>query len=837
MKNMKNIPRTLLGFKLIAALALASAGVSSLQAQLLFYTGGNGTLWSTATSFTPNATPVANDNISMRNTAIGTNTFDLATPFTLGTLGVASRTQDTASTAVTTTINLNNGVRNFANLVVGESNAATVHTGNLTLSNGTFNLSSGALRVGIRSTAGGTDATGTVIGSSNLTFNATSMTSLEVGVSSGTAFGADAVGTLNLSSVAGGTISIASLGSLRVGSTTSGTGTSGTGTVNLGNNWTSTTVGIDASNRAIMEVGRKVSNGGATGSFIQTGGSFIAFLSALDVGHTTLGTETATVNGTLTLTGTSPIIDTTILNIGNASNSLGVVTLGNNATLTVSGGNVNVGNTSRRSGSELTFGTSGIFTVSGGGNIVVGRAGENLTTTTGSVSLGTSSTTSLGTLAGRVTALSIGQRTGNTSGVSTGSFTQTGGSFTGYFTSLNVGQNTGTNAAGLNGTLTLTGTNPFIDTTTLNIGSGIGAVGVVTLGNNANLTVSGVTGNTVNIGIGTSTASTSQLTLGTGGNFTVSGGGSILIGRANVDATTSTGSVSLGSSTTSLGTVSSRVAALSIGTRIINTTGLSNGTLTQTGGNFTGYFTGLNVGQVTSGVGGGLNTGTLDLTGVGTLLIDVSGTTNIGRGQVAAGSVTTGLGDFRSGATNIGDPFGNLAGASLNLNKTAYRSGITTSTGNLLVDVRGQVNATVGLTSFGVNQGGITFINQAVGALTINSFTNVNNEGIQFTFENFDTSLWEVGNSSNFESIYFAIRWQGVNRTAALNTLITDLKLSADTSAISGSPTAQVFFQGGDTYYGFYVNSIPEPSTYAMFALGLGALYLLRRKKNSGKPS
>jgi len=677
MKNMKNIPRTLLGFKLIAALALASAGVSSLQAQL-FYTGANGTLWSNTTSWAGAVVPIGGEDVSIRNTAIGTNTFDLATPFTLGTLSVASRTLDASSTNVTTTIDLNAGVRNFANVVVGEETGITTSatTGNLTLSNGTVNIST-LLQIGRKNGANNGDPTGTLTGTSNLTFNSTG--NIEVGFNAGTNTTTVATGTLNLTNVAAGTISVASLGSIRVGSSSAGSTSVANGTVTLGNNWTSTTVGVDASNRAIMEIGRKSNNTASTGSFSQTAGTFNAFLSTLDVGHTTLSNNGAAVSGTLTLTGTSPTIDTTILNIGNSTGAAGVVTLGNNATLTVGGGNVNVAN-------------------------------------------------------------------------------------------------------------------------------------------------------------GSSVAASSQLTFGTGGNFTVGGLGNIVIGRANVNATTTTGTVSLGSSTTALGTLANRTTALSIGTRTGATSGLSNGTLTQTGGSFTGYFTGLNVGQVSSGTTG-LNTGTLNLTGVGTLLIDVSGTTNIGRGQVAAGSVTTGLGDFRSGATNIGDPNGDLAGASLNLNKTAYRSGITTSTGNLLVDVRGQVNATVGLTSFGVNQGGITFINQAVGALTINSFTNVNNEGLQFTFENFDTSLWEVGNSGNFESIYFAIRWQGIDRIAAINSLISSNRLSADTSLISGSPAAQVFFQGGDTYYGFYVNSIPEPSTYAMFALGLGALYLLRRKKNSGKPS
>jgi len=673
---MKNIPRSLLGFKIIAALALASAGISGLQAQL-FYTGTNGTLWSSTTSWAGGVVPTGGESVSIRNTATGTNTFDLATPFTSGTLGVASRTLDASSTAVNTTINLNGGVRNFTSLVVAESASATAVSGSLTLSNGTFNLTNN-LQIGIRTATGATTGTGTVIGTSSLTFTATNLANFEVGTAgTGLTSGAVAAGTLDLTNVASGILSVAASGTVKVGSTLGVTTSTGRGTVILGNNWVSTTIGVDAANRAVMEIGRKNNNSTSAGSFTQTGGTFNAFLSTLDVGHTVVGSNGATVTGTLTLAGTSPTIDTTVLNIGNALGSVGVVTLGNNATLTVSGGNVNVGN-------------------------------------------------------------------------------------------------------------------------------------------------------------GSSVAGTSQLTFGTGGNFAVSGSGNIIIGRGNVNATTTTANVTLGSSTTTLGTSgSNRVAALSIGTRIGNTTGLSTGTLTQTGGSFTGYFTSLNVGQVTSGTSGGLNTGTVDLTGVGTLLIDVAGTTNIGRGRVAAGSVTTGLGVFRSGATNIGDPLGDATGASLNLNKTAFRSGITTSTGVMLVDVLGQVNATVGTSNLGVNQGGITIINTGSTALAINSFTNVNNEGVQFTFENFNTSLWEVGNAGNFEAIYYGILWQGIDRIATINSLISTNRLAADTSAISGSPAAQVFLQGGDTYYGFYLNSIPEPNTAVLLALSLTAVMVLRRRRSN----
>ena len=78
---MKDSMRTRKAYLSLAALAGVSALVATpmtASAAVLFYTGGNGTLWSSATSFTPNATPGASDSVSMSNTA-GTNTFDLAT--------------------------------------------------------------------------------------------------------------------------------------------------------------------------------------------------------------------------------------------------------------------------------------------------------------------------------------------------------------------------------------------------------------------------------------------------------------------------------------------------------------------------------------------------------------------------------------------------------------------------------------------------------------------------------------------------------------------------------------------------------------------------------------
>ena len=414
-------------------------------------------------------------------------------------------------------------------------------------------------------------------------------------------------------------------------------------------------------------------------------------------------------------------------------------------------------------------------------------------------------------------------------------------------TNLTVGETNGTGSLTGNftvgsGTLNLAGGSIQVGVRSSN--NSIGATGTVTGTSSLNFNATGMTSLRVGVGTGQNGGATGTMdfTNINQGNLSVVGGGDTVYIGARLGAltgTVSTGTVILGTNwdSTAFGTSGNR-AGVYVGSRLVNNAG--NGTFTQSGGTFTAHSTNFFVGSSSNTTESTALNGTVNLSGTSSALIDatdlwvgssglttavVTGSLTLGSGgQIVAGTTVVG----RSGSSSL------TTQASLALDKASLT--VVGATGTLLINNRGQVDATVGLTAGGINRGGLIIENTAASALTINSLTT-DSRGLQFTFENFNTSLWEVGNAGNFEAIYYAIRWQGINRTAALNTLITDLKLSADTSAISGSPTAQVFFQGGDTYYGFYVNSIPEPSTYAMVALGLGALYLLRRKKNSGKPS
>ncbi len=370
---MKNPRRRLPGIQIIAALALASAGFSRLHAQTLrYYTGATGTLWSSTTSWAGSIVPVGGDSVSTRNTATGTNTFDLATPFILGTLGVASRTLDSSSNSVTTATDFSGKTLNATNLTVGEVNFTGDYTGSWSPSNGTINLSNGALQVGVRTgtNTGAGIGNGTITGASNLNFNAVNLSNIRIGASSSTS-GAG-VGALNFTNISQGTLSVqggvdAVVIGGRIGGSSGSTG--GTGTVTLGSNWDSTSFGTSGT-RADVRIGYRTSNGPATGTLTQSGGTFTTYANNFSVAGSSNLTDPTSISGTINLTGTSSaLIDATNLQIANASTASSVV----NGSLTLG------------SGGQIVAGTT-----------VVGRSGSTSATTQASLTLNNASLTVAG---------------------------------------------------------------------------------------------------------------------------------------------------------------------------------------------------------------------------------------------------------------------------------------------------------------------------------------------------------------------------------------------------------------------------------------------------------
>jgi len=369
------------GFRRLLITALFTLGLfgqPGLQAQTLKpYIGADTTQWNQATSWSGASLPLTNDNVSFRTTATGTNVFNLTSGFTLTTMGVASRTLDSTSTgSVTMGTNLSGNTLNARNLTVGELNLTGNYTGSWSPSNGTFNLSNGALQVGVRSgtNTGAGVGNGTITGASNLNFNATNLTSLRIGTSSSTS-GAG-VGTLNFTAISQGTLSVQGgadtviIGG-RIGGSTGSMG--GTGTVTLGNNWDSTSFGT-AGTRADVRIGYRTSNGPATGTLTQSGGTFTTYANNFSVAGSSNLTDPTSISGTVNLTGTSSaLIDATNLQIANASIVSAVVT-----------GSLTLG-----SGGQIVAGTT-----------VVGRSGSTSATTQASLTLGNASLTvaSSGTL-------------------------------------------------------------------------------------------------------------------------------------------------------------------------------------------------------------------------------------------------------------------------------------------------------------------------------------------------------------------------------------------------------------------------------------------------------
>ncbi len=412
----------------------------------------------------------------------------------------------------------------------------------------------------------------------------------------------------------------------------------------------------------------------------------------------------------------------------------------------------------------------------------IGVASRTLdSTSTGSVTMGTN--LSGNTLNARN--LTVGEV--NTSGNYTGSWSPTNGTFNLSNGVLQVGMRTGNASQAGVGTGTITGASNLnfnatnlsslrIGTSSSTAGSAVGTLNFTTI-NQGTLSVAGGT-DTVIIG-------------GRIGGSSGSAGG--------------TGTVTLGNSwdSTSFGTAGTR-ADVRVGYRTSN--GPGTGTFIQSGGTFAAYANNFFVGSSTVLSDAPSVSGTVNLTGTSSALIDatslqvgnsgspaaaVTGTLTLGSGgQIVAGTTVVGRSGSGSATTQ----------ASLTLSNASLT--VSGATGTLLINNRGQVDATVGLANDGINLGGLIIANPSVAALTINSLTT-DSRGVQLTFAAIDTAVWELGDSANFDTIYHALKWNGADRISTINSFISGNKISSNHSAIGVAPS--VFLQGGDTYYGYYL--------------------------------
>ncbi len=411
--------------------------------------------------------------------------------------------------------------------------------------------------------------------------------------------------------------------------------------------------------------------------------------------------------------------------------------------------------------------------------------------------------------------LVVGETSGN--GTATGTITLRNGTLSLSGGNLDVGMKTGTNGVNATGILTATSDATFLssDLNRLFVGykshqSGI-ADGTIDFSNAAAGTLN-VAGGTNNIYIGARVPSA-----GSGGSAT-------------------NGSVTLGDNWTSttFGTDSER-ADMHVGYRTGN--GPSVGSLVQTGGTFTADLNNWTVAYNPSGSDATTTTGTINLTGVTAVDIDVNTLIIASRTTGTTGTVTVGAGDVL--VNTIATIGGGTAGT-LNLNRTdfAVAPGATLSVGTT-----GAVNSTIGGVSAGID-----IRNIAAGALAVSSTVGTGSRGLEITFEENPTGVDWVATAAEANGIFYGLKWAG-NQTANLTDILngtdniignTDDRIRWYDSALTGQFAGKVsiFYDGVSglntdaTYIGFYTSVIPEPASLAL--LGLGGMLMLPRRQRAG---
>jgi len=569
------------------SLTIAGGGSFSNSGTLLFNTTGSNVTIESGGSLTNNGTlelEAAGETLSVNG---ATTNSSGAILYIMG------------GSAATFTGNVSNsGV--FATGFVGGGNTVNV--------TGTFTNASGAILellgsgdvVNINTLSN----SGTLILDSGTTLTITGGGNGVTDVAAGTTY--EIGGTFNVKNGSTTTAALAKLnsieGSLTLSNATSNTMTPGSGTLTISN-----TGSIEVDNGTTLSLTGSVNNSGI-----------------FDTGFSG-GKNTVTVSGTFTNNAGASVnlySSGDVLNVHALSNS-GALTIDAGATLNITGGGKGV--TEVTPGSELTI--QGTLDVKNGSTTTNGLA--NLTTVAGMLNLDNGQTNAVTPTDGVLTITSGGQLNLSDTRASSTTLSIAGGvSNSGTFT---TGFDGGTNTVTVSGTFTNnTGGVLTLDAGANAGGTGTDLVSVATLNNSGtvNLVEPGATLDIT--GTGTLTNSgTINLTRGTlkfsGSSATLTGGGTLILGNS---AGTETGVIEVGSNDT--GTLTNT------NDTITGHGNLGNGTLTLVNkGTINAN------GQVSSGAlivepgsGGMTNTGTLEATNQGTLVLE--GTFNNTGGTIEA---------------------------------------------------------------------------------------------------------------------------------------------------------------------------------------------------------
>jgi len=659
-------------------------------------------------------------------------------------------------------------------------------------------------------------------------------------------------------------------------------------------NGTNTFTGILTHRAGVIRVANNNGLGTTAGGTVISNGAALELTTNSAGGNLSIGNEALTINGTGISSGGA------LRNISGDNIYGGLVTLGSASEISSDSGTLSITNTNTITGAGfgLTLGGAGNIVLNsvigtGAGTVIKEGSGTATlaatntytgATTISAGALRATTNTSLGTVAGGVTAANGAalELSGSISiGAEALSIAGTGISAGGALRNVSGDNTYGglitlTNAARINsdaGTLTLTNTGTITGPTfgltlggagniVLNsvIGTTTGTLtkdgaGTVTLGNAAN-TYGGVT--TIGGGVlrvGTLAAAGANSSIGTNGTVIITNGGVLDYTGAT---TTNSRGINLASDNGGIG-VSSNAAALTISGVISNSGSLVKsgaGTLILSASNtYTGTTTISNGTLLLSG-SGTISTNGLDLAASGaTLNISNITATNLSLAYLSGASgsaVSLGAKNMLFGGNNSSTTFAGVVSGSGNLTKTGTGtttlSGANTYTGSAVVSV-GTLNlanttgsALGSVTNISVGNGATLLISQAnqvnnTAAVSLSGGTIRTASGVSEAFGNlsvtgsgfldFGTTSYANANTINFGT-YTPSALLTINNFDYGSTLTfgSDLTSTINNTSLftftNGGIASSSWNAGTST---FTITAIPEPSTY-LAAAGLLALML-----------